>query len=157
MANYMSINPADFANGEGVRISLFFSGCSLRCDGCFNKEAWNFNAGKEFNNDTIDMILELLKQEHIRGLSILGGEPFDQDDNFTSLCRRTKELNNKDIWVWTGHMFEKIRNHPAMEYIDTIIDGRFEQDKAALNLKFRGSSNQRLWKKENGIWRVIDN
>ncbi len=146
--NYNKINTADIANGKGVRVSLFVSGCTLRCPGCFNPQAQKFDYGNEYTKRIETDLLYALAQPYISGLSILGGEPYDQDpDDLLSLVEKMKYLYpNKDIWIWTGHEFEEIRNHPLTKYIDVAICGRFEvgQRDITFNNRFRGSSNQRV-------------
>ena len=161
MSNYAKINPVDFANGEGIRVSIFFSGCSHHCKGCFNSELWDFNYGVLFTQETIDTIIELMKPDYIRGLSILGGEPFQNRIAVKELVLKVKSVYpNKDIWVWTGHNMEEfigwttygLHEKPILDNIDVLVDGRYEDDKRDLTLKWRGSSNQRVWRKINGKW-----
>ena len=147
--NYSRINTADISNGPGVRVSLFVSGCSIRCPGCFNKDAWEFNCGELFTSETEEGILKLLGQPYIKGLSILGGEPFDQRDSedLVSLVRKAKMLHpEKDIWIWTGYEFEQIRTSPLTRYLDVAVCGRFilEQRDISDDNRFRGSRNQRV-------------
>lgn len=143
---YQKINKSDICNGPNVRVSLFVSGCSIRCKGCFNAEAWDFNCGKEFTTDTIVEILNYLEPNYINGFSLLGGEPFDQDpDLLVDLLEQIKsKYPEKDIWCWTGYEFEQIKNKELLNYIDVIICGKFEIDKRDIssNNKWRGSTNQ---------------
>lgn len=154
--NYAEIKYCDVANGPGVRTSLFVSGCTHRCPGCFNEIAWDFNYGKPFDNDTISQIIESLKPDYITGLTILGGEPFEHSNQLglLPLLRKVRtELPRKDIWCFTGYLFDtEILNDMCnkwpetkemLSYIDVLVDGRFEADKKNLMLKFKGSSNQR--------------
>ena len=161
MGNYARINPVDFANGVGARVSIFFSGCTHHCKGCFNSELWDFNYGVPFTQKTIDTIIELMKPDYIKGLSILGGEPFQNVKAVKELVLKVKSTYpNKDIWIWTGHKMEEfvgwstycLYEKPILDNIDALVDGRYEEDKRDLTLAFRGSSNQRIWKKENGVW-----
>ena len=153
MGNYMKINETDLVNGEGIRVSLFFSGCSHRCKNCFNQEAWDFNAGKPFTEETVDKIIELLNKPYIRGLSILGGEPFDNYSDLITICKRVKqETNNKDIWIWTGYNFSDISDKEVLNFADVIVDGRYVEEEKDLSLAFRGSKNQQIWRKIDGIW-----
>ena len=147
--NYATIKPLDIANGPGVRVSLFVSGCRQHCPGCFNKETWDFNYGKEFTGSTLKELLNLIDNPHIKGLSILGGDPFEPEniEAVTEICHTLKFLRpNKDIWVWTGYDFieDGLINLPIMRYIDVLVDGRFEEGLKDLRLKYRGSSNQRV-------------
>lgn len=147
--NYATIKPIDIANGPGVRVSLFVSGCRQHCPGCFNKETWDFNYGQEFTIKTMEELIELLDNPHIEGLSILGGEPLDLKNIETviDICKTVKWLRkNKTIWLWTGYDFieDDLIKHPIMRYIDVLVDGRFEEGLKDLRLKYRGSSNQRV-------------
>lgn len=146
--NYTQINTADVANGPGVRVSLFVSGCTIHCKGCFNPAAWDFGCGTLYTSETEAKILAALSQPYIRGLSILGGEPLDQDpSDLVSLVEKAKQLYpGKDIWIWTGREFDVIRNHPLTKLIDVAVCGEFkinERDITAKN-QFRGSRNQRV-------------
>lgn len=146
--NYTQINTADVANGPGVRVSLFVSGCTIHCKGCFNPAAWDFGCGTLYTSETEAKILADLSQPYIRGLSILGGEPLDQDpSDLVSLVEKAKQLYlEKDVWIWTGREFEDICNHPLTKFIDVAVCGKFkieERDVSAENL-FRGSRNQKV-------------
>ena len=151
--NYAEIKYCDVANGPGVRTSLFVSGCSHHCPGCFNEIAWDFNYGKPFTQDTI---IESLKPDYIQGLTLLGGEPFEYSNQkgLLPLVRQVREvLPQKDIWCFTGFLFDKdiIENmckkwketNELLSYIDVLVDGRFVEELKNLNLKFKGSENQR--------------
>lgn len=145
--NYSLIKNHDVANGPGFRVSLFVSGCRRRCKGCFNKEAWDFNYGQEFTSETVLELLRLLDDPNIDGLSILGGDPFEPENRqaVEDICFMVKLLKpDKSIWVWTGFLFEDLKDSPVMKNIDVLVDGRFEEDKKDLRLKWRGSSNQRV-------------
>lgn len=147
--NYAKIYPFDISNGPGWRVSLFVSGCRQHCPGCFNPETWLFDYGKEFTGETLKELLDLIDNPHIKGLSILGGEPLDPKniETVTEICHTLKFLRpNKDIWVWTGYDFieDGLINSPIMRYIDVLVDGRFEEGLKDLRLKYRGSSNQRV-------------
>lgn len=146
--NYAAIKNFDIANGPGVRVSLFVSGCRRRCKGCFNSEAWDFNYGKECTSETIYELIDLLENEHIAGLSILGGDPLEPENQarVNRICWGVRECfgNEKSIWLWTGYQWEEIKNLPVMKYIDILVDGPFVEDLKDLSLAFRGSSNQRI-------------
>ena len=154
--NYAEIKYCDVANGPGVRTSLFVSGCSHHCPGCFNEIAWDFNYGKPFTQDTIDSIIESLKPDYIQGLTLLGGEPFEYSNQkgLLPLVRQVREvMPQKDIWCFTGFLFDNdiIENmckkwketNELLSYIDVLVDGRFVEELKNLNLKFKGSENQR--------------
>jgi len=155
--HFASIKNCDIANGEGVRVSLFVSGCTHKCEGCFNTEAWDFNYGNEFTEKEIEKILEMLAPDYISGLTLLGGEPFELANQLgvLPLVRKVKErYPNKKIWAYSGYLFdEQILNVMAKEhmytrelisYIDVLVDGKFVQSLYNPSLKFRGSSNQRI-------------
>ena len=154
---YGNLKKCDIANGVGVRVTLFVSGCSHHCKGCFNEETWDFQYGKPFTEAEIDQILEYLKPDYIRGLSLLGGEPFEyvNQQGLLPLLRRFKALYpKKDLWCYTGYDFDKDIQQKMMvnwsetrelvSYLDVLVDGEFEIDKKNLSLRFRGSSNQRI-------------
>ena len=152
--NYATIKNCDIANGPGVRVSLFVSGCTHRCPGCFNAEAWDFGYGQPFTQDTIDYILALLKPEYIQGLTLLGGEPFEPRNQgaVVELLRQVKKAYpNKSIWAFSGYLFEKDilsgrlgDTSEYVSYLDVLVDGPFIEAKKNLGLRFRGSENQRL-------------
>ena len=155
--NYATIKNCDIANGPGVRVSLFVSGCTHHCKGCFNQEAWDFHFGKPFTQETIDQILAKLAPGYIRGLTLLGGEPFEPQNQgpIVELLRQVKATYpEKSVWAFSGYLFDrdilpgKLGN-PAITreylgYLDVLVDGPFVEAKKDLALRFRGSSNQRL-------------
>ena len=145
--NYATIKPVDIANGVGVRVSLFVSGCTHHCKGCFNAEAWDFNFGEPFTKQTEDQIISLLDRPWIDGLSLLGGEPFEpehQEVLLGLLERVHKELPTKTVWAYSGYTFEQIQDSPLLDYVDILVDGEFMEDKKNISLQFRGSENQRV-------------
>ena len=146
--NYSVIRPLDIANGPGIRVSLFVSGCSRRCKGCFNPETWNFEYGQKFTSEKFLELYRMLGNPNVKGLSILGGDPFEPANRecVETICALVALYfhGKKDIWVWTGYTFEEVKDCPAMKYIDVLVDGPFEEDKKDLRLKWRGSSNQRV-------------
>ena len=145
--NYMTIKPVDVANGPGVRVSLFVSGCSHHCPGCFNAEAWDYDAGELFTLETAQEIMELCDKPQIAGLSILGGEPLDRKNlhDVTVLAAVFKNrFPDKDLWVYTGYRYEGVEMLHIMKYIDTLVDGPFVEAQKDLSLRFRGSRNQRI-------------
>ena len=156
---YAKIKKCDVANGPGVRVSLFVSGCNHHCKNCFNREAWDFNYGKEFTEDEQNEIIEDLKPEYITGLSLLGGEPFERtnQEGLVPLIKKVKEkYPNKKIWCYTGFTFdnqiigEMIKKEgrkttkEMLKNIDYIVDGKFVEELKDPKLRFRGSSNQRI-------------
>ena len=145
--NYAKIKPVDVANGEGVRVSLFVSGCSHRCKGCFNAELWNYDAGEFFTSETLADIIDLCANSYITGLSLLGGEPLDPKnyEQVTIIAHVFKKFfPHKTIWCYTGYDWEQVNRMPIMKYIDVLVDGRFVEELKDPRLKFRGSSNQRI-------------
>lgn len=143
--NYADIKYVDVANGIGVRVSLFVSGCNHKCKGCFNSEAWDFNYGKKFTLKTQNEISDMLSKTYIRGLSVLGGEPLQQDKTLLLFLKYVKKLlPQKDIWLYTGYEYEEIKDREELNYIDVLVDGRFIEEKKNINLRFRGSKNQRI-------------
>lgn len=144
---YNKIRKMDISNGEGVRVSIFMQGCTFNCKNCFNPETHSFDGGKEFTEDTINRVLELSGNENVEGLSILGGEPLHPKniDGTTLLSKRFKEkYPNKNIWVWTGFLFENLKDSEVMKYIDVLIDGQYVDELHSPLLKWKGSSNQRV-------------
>ena len=155
--NYADIKRIDVANGEGVRVSVFVSGCNHHCKGCFNECAWDFNYGNKFTEKQENEVLKDLDHDYISGLSLLGGEPLkpSNQERFLDIIKKVKEkFPDKKIWCYTGFDFEKDvvgkmakKNETTKEllqYLDVIVDGKFEEDKKDLKLRFRGSSNQRI-------------
>jgi anaerobic ribonucleoside-triphosphate reductase activating protein len=156
---YAQIRDMDIVNGQGIAVSLFVQGCSHHCHSCFNQSTWDFKGGNEWTQEVEDKFIELCKKDYITCVSLLGGDPFDQDiKTLSHLVKRIKQEADKPIYVWTGYTFDEIFNSPKIEllpYIDYIIDGRFDQSKRDLTLKLRGSSNQCIWHRNNQVWQNI--
>ena len=155
--NYATIKNCDIANGPGVRVSLFVSGCTHRCPGCFNEIAWDFDYGEPFTQETVDSILAMLKPDYIRGLTLLGGEPFEPQNQgpILELLRQVKAAYpKKSIWAFSGYLFDRDIlsgrlgdweiTREYLQYLDVLVDGPFVEAKKNLSLRFRGSENQRL-------------
>lgn len=146
--NYNLIRKMDISNGPGVRVSIFMQGCGFHCKNCFNPETWDFTKGNEFNQDTIDEVLKLCDQSHIKGLSILGGEPLHPNniEGTTRLAKAFKEkYPDKNVWVWSGFRFdEDLQGKDVLNYIDVLVDGQYKDELHDFTLKWRGSSNQRV-------------
>ena len=146
--HYNKIRKMDISNGPGVRVSIFFQGCHFHCEGCFNAETWDFDKGKDFNDDVINHIIDLSNNEVISGLSILGGEPLNPKniEGATKLAKSFKEkYPNKNIWLWSGYLFDEyICDKEIVNYLDVIVDGRFKIELSSPLLKYKGSSNQRV-------------
>ena len=145
---YSKIRKMDISNGPGVRVSIFMQGCTFNCPNCFNKETHDFEGGNEFNADVIEKVLKLADSDYVVGLSILGGEPLHPRniDGTIELCKAFREKFNesKNIWVWTGYLFEHITNKDIFNYIDVVVDGQYVDELHDFRLKWRGSSNQRV-------------
>lgn len=154
--NYAEIKYNDIANGPGVRTTLFVSGCTHHCKGCFNEIAWDFNYGKPFTEDTINSIVESLKPDYVSGLTLLGGEPFEHTNQIglLPLLREVKKVYPaKNIWCFSGYLFDNDildnmcqkwpETKEMLSYIDVLVDGKFVEELKNLNLKFKGSENQR--------------
>ena len=155
--NYATIKPRDIANGPGVRVSLFVSGCTHRCPGCFNSEAWDFDYGQPFDQAVIDRILEDLSPSFVKGLTLLGGEPFEPQNQgpIVELLRQIKaKYPEKSIWAFSGYLFDRDIlsgrlgdpeiTREYLSYLDVLVDGPFVQARKNLSLRFRGSDNQRI-------------
>ncbi len=155
--NYCEIKNCDIANGEGIRVTLFVSGCTHHCKGCFNKETWDFDYGKPFDKSAEDYIIELMSKDYINGLTLLGGEPFEpvNQRGLVPFLKRVKETYpKKDIWCYTGYTYEtdllsqsRARcevTDEMLSYIDVLVDGEFIEEEYDISLKFRGSKNQRI-------------
>lgn len=155
--NYGNIKYNDIANGEGVRVSLFVSGCTHHCKNCFNPETWDFNYGKPFTKEIEDNIISALAPDHINGLTLLGGEPMEPANQKALLdfVKRVKSIYpNKTIWCYSGYLFdtellsESRAHYPwtkeLLSYIDILVDGEFKEDLKDITLRFKGSSNQRV-------------
>ncbi len=155
--HYADIKKADIANGVGVRISVFVSGCNHHCKNCFNSEAWDFNYGKEFTEKEIDKIIKEMDHPYISGLSLLGGEPLEHvnQQGLLPLVKKVKEkFPDKNIWCYTGYkfdtdvmgkMYKTWKETPELlSYLDVVVDGKFEEEKKDIKLRFKGSSNQRI-------------
>jgi len=154
--NYSNLKLHDVANGVGVRVSLFVSGCGHACPGCFNPEAWQFSFGEPYTDEVEQQVLEALRPEHIRGLTLLGGEPLHPRNrpDVLGLAERVRlECPGKDIWCYTGYHFDRellpeSEHDPVLrrllEQIDVLVDGRFVLARKNMNVRFRGSDNQRI-------------
>ncbi len=173
--NYSTIKPTDIANGPGVRVSVFVSGCTNRCEGCFNPETWDFSYGKPLTPEVVDEILDLCDRDYIQGLSVLGGDPFHPanvyDVWYLVMKFRSRFGWSKDIWIWTGYIFESIwmpffkdyynifyewdkvaspmsnaftKTGSLLKQIDVLVDGPFIMSRKDISLKYCGSDNQRV-------------
>lgn len=155
--HYADIKNYDVANGPGVRVSIFVSGCTHHCKGCFNQEAWDFNYGKEFDKEREEEVLKSLEPNYIKGLSLLGGEPFElaNQKGLLPVIKKAKEkYPDKKIWCYSGYLFDKDivgnmaqkydETKEMLKYVDFLVDGKFEESQKNPSLQFRGSANQRI-------------
>ena len=157
--HYGKINKCDIANGEGIRVSLFVSGCRNRCKGCFQPETWDFNYGYEFTENTVLEIFSAVDNPSVRGLTVLGGEPMEPENQLEllPLLRKVKEYYpEKNVWLFTGNLYEELCGEVGahekclpitrelLSYVDILVDGRFVEEEKRLGLRFRGSLNQRI-------------
>ena len=146
--NYAQIRKYDIANGPGVRTTIFLTGCTLNCKNCFNKEYQNFHFGKVFDEKAFEEVMDCLSDANISGLSVLGGEPFDNLEGLKEFITKVRAKSEKDIWIYSGYTFEELLEKDGamdvLKNIDVLVDGRFVEDLKDLKLKFRGSSNQRI-------------
>jgi anaerobic ribonucleoside-triphosphate reductase activating protein len=169
--NYATVKKRDIANGPGVRVSLFVSGCTHHCPGCFNEIAWDFAYGAPFTNDTLNELLDAVSKDHIEGFSLLGGEPFEPENQecVRDILKAIKQkYPQKTVWCYSGYLYdtqllagtvgEKQTVLDILENIDVLVDGKFVEELKRLDLLFRGSSNQRIidvkrsLKEGNTIW-----
>lgn len=154
---YGAIDTADCANGDGIRVTIFVSGCTNRCEGCFQPETWSFTYGREYTPETENKLMEALRKPYVSGLTLLGGEPFESENQrvIVKLLRRLKsELPDKNVWAFTGFLLEDLlredfekhceTTEEILNMTDVLVDGRFELSKRNISLKFRGSENQRV-------------
>ena len=146
---YNKIRKMDISDGPGVRVSIFMQGCTFKCKNCFNPETHDFKGGTEFTDETIDKVLSLAEPDHIKGLSVLGGEPMHpvNIDGTMKLVKAFKEkYPNKSVWVWSGFLYDDImeRNKEIFNYIDVLVDGQYDDSLHDPTLKWKGSSNQRV-------------
>lgn len=152
--NFAGYEPVDLINGEGVRCSLWVSGCSHGCRGCFNQKAWSYSYGKPFTDENVEQVLKDLSRPFVKGLTILGGEPLDPQNiyNVKSLIEKVRDVygSSKDIMVYTGYTFEEVPLY-IKNLVDIIVDGKYEINNPTTK-PFRGSDNQRLWTKTASGW-----
>ena len=146
--HYANIKNLDISNGPGIRVSLFVSGCRRHCKGCFNEVAQSFEYGTRFGSETLVELLRLLSNPHIKGLSVLGGEPLEPEnrDTVLDICKAVRVAfgAKKTIWMWTGYSWEDVKDLPVMEYLDVLVDGPFVEEQKNLCLPYCGSENQRV-------------
>lgn len=151
---YSEITYPDVNNGEGCRVTLFVSGCSHRCKGCHNPETWNFDFGKDFNDDVKIRLFDIVSKPYIKGLTLSGGDPLDSYDDVLELVKefRNRFGATKDIWVYTGYVIDDLltlNKEEILEYIDVLVDGEYIEEQRDVSLAFRGSKNQRIIRLKN--------
>lgn len=145
--NYLTITHNDMLNGDGLRVVLWVSGCSLHCEDCQNKYSWDFNEGILFDERAKEEIFSELEKDYISGITITGGHPLEKQniEEIEKLCKEIKlNFPNKTIWLYTGFIFEEIKNYSILKYIDVLIDGKYDKELRDISLKWRGSTNQRV-------------
>lgn len=162
---YAEIKPVDIANGVGVGVAVFVQGCKFHCKDCFNEITWDFTGGKEFTEAVMEEIIDFLAPNYIKRLTVLGGEPLVEENRegvLWILQRVREKYPNKQIWIYTGYLWEQVRDLEHMEYLDVLVDGRFKAELKDISLRFRGSSNQRiidvkksLRAKEVVLWKTV--
>lgn len=157
--NIHGIEYDSMLNGDGMRCVLWVAGCEHHCKGCHNPQTHDLNSGYEMMADDLLHIIDYLEKDYVSGITLSGGDPL-HPQNRKSICfiaRTLKErMPRKTIWLYTGYQFEEIKNLPVMKYVDVVIDGEFVQELMEQNLHWRGSSNQCIWRKINGIWEKYD-
>lgn len=144
---YAKIRKMDISNGPGIRVSVFVQGCTFNCKNCFNPETHDFNGGKEFSEEKLEEVLNLCNRDEVVGLSLLGGEPLHPNNiEVTTLIAKSfkEKYPHKELWVWTGFLFDDVKDKEIMKYVDVLVDGRYVDDLHDFTLKWRGSSNQRV-------------
>lgn len=145
--NFHGIEKDSMLNGEGLRVVLWVSGCNHHCKGCHNPQTWDVDSGRKFTSDTVEELLEELDKNYIKGITLSGGDPFHPDNRYEvgQLCKLIKRyVPNKDIWIYTGYLFEEVKHLKAIEYTDVLVDGKFVQELADVNFPYAGSTNQRV-------------
>jgi len=146
---YLNILDCDIADGEGIRVTLFVSGCSHKCPKCQNPESWDYNNGYDFTEETLNEILQLLNRDYVDGLTLSGGDPLFKNnrEEVLNICKTIKEkLPNKNIWLYTGYDYNEIKDLEIINYIDYVVDGKYIDSLRDVTLPFRGSKNQNIIK-----------
>lgn len=146
--HYAQIRQYDVANGPGIRTTIFVTGCTIGCKNCFNAEYQDFNYGSEWTDRQTEEVIGYLKDDNIEGLTVLGGEPFDNAEDLIDILREIKSRIDKNIWIFSGHLYEDLlkgeKTKSLLKLCDVLVDGPFIEEKKDLMLRFRGSSNQRI-------------
>ena len=158
--NYHDITKEDMNNGDGIRVVLWVAGCDHHCKGCQNKQTWDYNSGIEFDDEAKKELIEALSKPYIKGLTLSGGDPLCAADNnfFFFLCDLKRQFPDKDIWLWTGNRLSSLKENSVEQKIvslcDYVVDGIFIEDLSKVKLRFRGSSNQHIWRNNNGSFEI---
>lgn len=157
---YLKITSPDINNGSGFRVTLWVAGCTHHCKGCHNQDSWSFKAGKEFTQEDKEHLFDILEKPHIKGLTLSGGDPLCSYEDVWPLAMETKKrFPKKDIWLFTGFTLDFVKEKcpDILNYVDFVVDGPFIKTERDITIPFRGSRNQRIWKRlENGEWQVAD-
>lgn len=159
--NYHDIKKCDMLNGDGIRVSLWVSGCNHNCNQCQNPQTWNINSGIPFDKDAGKELFEALEKNYISGITFTGGDPL-HENNLECVLNLVNKIRllmpNKTIWLYTGYTLTECLSHPTRQEIiskcDIIVDGRYVDELKDITLKWRGSSNQKIWEKRNGEWSI---
>lgn len=157
--NYLSLTKAEVANGTGIRVCLWVSGCPHHCKGCQNPESWDKNTGYEFTEETYNKIKNELSKEYCDGITFTGGDPlapYNRDKVLEIAKRVKKDFPNKNIWCYTGYFLNDVKDLEGMEYVDTLVDGEFIKEQRDITLAFRGSKNQNIYEKNNDDWICVN-
>lgn len=156
--NIHGVEKDSMLNGEGLRTILWVSGCNHRCPGCHNPQTWDQNSGEEFTEEKKKELIENLKPDWISGLTLSGGDPMfpANREEVTELAKEIKELfPEKTIWMYTGYCLDDIQNEPILQYVDVVVDGEFQEEKADVNYPWAGSTNQKVYRNNGGSWTLI--
>lgn len=154
--NYHKITKNDIANGEGVGVVLWVSGCRMNCQGCHNPQTWKFESGVPFTDKSMNELIQAINKSYISHFTLSGGHPLEPEniDKCTEICKQIKtQFPDKTIWLYTGNLFEEVKDLLIMQYADVVVDGKFIVEQKDISLPWRGSANQRVWRKDNdGKW-----
>ena len=154
---YHNITKCDLLNGDGIRVVLWVSGCKLHCPGCQNSQTWAFNSGIRFGEQDKEELFDALDKSYIKGLTLSGGNPLDSYDEILPLAKEIKEkFPDKDIWLYSGYYLDKIQRQfkEILDYVDVVVDGPYDENFRDIELHWRGSSNQKVYRKKNNNWVV---
>ena len=154
---YHNITKCDLLNGDGIRVVLWISGCKLHCPGCHNPQTWAFNSGIRFGEQDKEELFDAIDKSYVKGLTLSGGNPLDSYNELLPLLKEIREkFPDKDIWLYSGYYFDQIEREysEVLNYIDVIVDGPYDENKRDVELHWRGSTNQKVYRKINNEWKV---